>query len=863
VWSIGGYRGVISKIDSLFAIADAFTQDDLDRFLEIARVVLGEDDPALDLPEKDRWAASIHGKKREFSGAVREGISETLVLLAVHGKNLFGKRLGFDGELAAEKLVRDLLEPLSTRKLEANDRDLPLYAEAAPSAFLDIIERDLRSAQPETLGLLRPADTGIFGSSCHRSGLLWALEGLAWNPATFPRVVRILGRLSEVEINDNWANKPISSLSSIFRAWNPQTAADHETRLKAIRMLLDKHPAIGWKICLRQFGDYGNRVGGYSHKPKWRTDGYGSGEPFKTWGPINTFVLEMVEIALSRPSYTVEMLCGLIGRLHALGPEFQERVWEIVNEWHKGGADDEDIANVREKIRVTVLSRRGRKKGDAEGQANLSKTARAIYDAMLPTDVVNQHEWLFRQGWVEESADELTEVEMDFQAREKRIEKLRTEALTKIVEARGLDGVFDLAAKGSSKRQIGAYLASGILSDDQLPNLVIQCLRPLADETGRDAIAAGAMWAMNADRRNALYENLRADLSEEECLRLLLLSPYRIATWELVDQLSEEARSVYWRDVVPQYVFDAADENNEGARRLLDAKRPRAAFAALHFKLDEIRPSLLVQMLSGMARDGNDKAGEYQLHDYDIQQAFQLLDRNPDISLEEKAGLEFSYLDVLARNFRGANGHQIPNLERYVEDHPGMFVQAVVWAYKRKDGGEDPPEYRVAENREHLASRGNRLLEALERIPGQGRATEEDQRQKLSAWVSTVRKACAELDRAEIADVCLGELFSNASVGEDGVWPNEIVRDVIEDLQSEDVSNGAHTGLYNARGVHWRGEGGEQERELADKYRKWADALQFTHPFVSSSLLMSMVRTYEHEADQRDTESGIRRRLRH
>jgi len=85
----------------------------------------------------------------------------------------------------------------------------------------------------------------------------------------------------------------------------------------------------------------------------------------------------------------------------------------------------------------------------------------------------------------------------------------------------------------------------------------------------------------------------------------------------------------------------------------------------------------------------------------------------------------------------------------------------------------------------------------------------------------------------------------------------------MEDLQSEKVSNGAHTGLYNARGAHWRGEGGAQERELADKYRKWADALQFTHPFVSSSLLMSIVRTYEYEADQQDTEAGIRRRLRH
>ena len=89
VWSIGTYRGVISKIDLLYAIAGAVTPDDLNRYFSMARMVLGEDDPALDLDEDQRWAASIHGKTREFSAAFREGISETLVLLAVHGRHLF------------------------------------------------------------------------------------------------------------------------------------------------------------------------------------------------------------------------------------------------------------------------------------------------------------------------------------------------------------------------------------------------------------------------------------------------------------------------------------------------------------------------------------------------------------------------------------------------------------------------------------------------------------------------------------------------------------------------------------------------------------------------------------------------------
>lgn len=861
VWSLGNYRGVISKIDSLFAIAGAVTLGDLNHFFDIAKIVLGEDDPALDLPEKERWAAAIHGKKREFSSALREGISETLVLLAVHGKHLFGKRLGFDGELAAARLVGELLEPLETRKLEANDRDLPLYAEAAPKEFLSIIERDLRSEEPCTLGLLRPVAAGLFCSP-KRTGLLWALEGLAWNPATFPRVVKILGRLAEVKIGDNWANKPIGSLGSIFRAWMPQTAADHDSRLKAMRMLLEKHPAIGWEICLQQFGDFGSRVGDYTQKPKWRPDGYGFGDPFSTWEPTNNFVREMVKMALTMPSYTADMICDLITRLHALSVEDQENVWKIIDEWQRAGASDADIARVRDRIRVTVLSRRGRKKADEGGQATLSKIAKAVYASMEPTDIVNKHEWLFRQGWVEESADEFSGEELDFQARERRIEKLRFEALTEIAANSGLHGIFNLAMKGNSHRQIGWYLARGILNAEQLEELILQCLSK-ENDSAYNSIATGVLGALDRDQHKALFTSLRDKMSEQDALRMLLFSPYRRATWALVDQLSVEARRSYWRDVTPEFIFDAQDQNNESIGHLLGAKRPRAAFSSVHFKLDEVRPELLVRMLSDIPKDGNDKEGEYQLQSYEVQQAFKLLNRNPDVLLEEKAGLELIFIDVLARSLRGGDGHQIPNLERYIEDHPEMFVQAIAWTYKRKTPGEDPSEFSAEDGRERLALRGYHLLEALERIPGQDEATEELAREKLIEWISMVRRRCSELDRAEIADVCLGKLLASASEGKDGVWPNEAVRDVMEDLESEEITRGAHTGLYNARGAHWRGEGGGQERELAAKYRRWAEALHFSHPFVSSSLLTSMMETYEYEAERQDTEAGIRRRLRH
>ncbi|HEY1258899.1 MAG TPA: HigA family addiction module antitoxin, partial [Stellaceae bacterium] len=112
VWSIGKFRGVVSKVDALYAIQPFVIAAHIKRFFQVARIVLSESDPGLDLPEDKRWASNLYGKSRRHSAALRQGLCETLVLLSVHGNNLFSSRLGFDVEAAVNELVRQLLIPL-------------------------------------------------------------------------------------------------------------------------------------------------------------------------------------------------------------------------------------------------------------------------------------------------------------------------------------------------------------------------------------------------------------------------------------------------------------------------------------------------------------------------------------------------------------------------------------------------------------------------------------------------------------------------------------------------------------------------------------------------------------------------------
>jgi hypothetical protein len=94
----------------------------------------------------------------------------------------------------------------------------------------------------------------------------------------------------------------------------------------------------------------------------------------------------------------------------------------------------------------------------------------------------------------------------------------------------------------------------------------------------------------------------------------------------------------------------------------------------------------------------------------------------------------------------------------------------------------------------------------------------------LAKWVSDARLLFADADREDIGDELVGQVLSRSSVGVDGIWPAECVRDILETIGSVNVETGLEAGSFNARGVTTRGvyDGGVLESKLSAQYREWA-----------------------------------------
>ena len=851
VWSVGRYRGVASKIDALFAICGYMTGQDLDGFFFLAEHVLSETDPALELPESERWAASLYGKVRDYSEALREGVCETLVILAVHGNHLFRDLLGIDVEARVSSLICKLLTPLTLDKLLSHEKDLPRYAEAAPEEFLNLVEADLQQPEPVTLGLLKPVASGMFGR-CSRTGLLWALECLAWKH--LGRVSLILARLSRTAIDDNWTNKPIASLEGIYRSWLPQTAVSLEERMQSLETLTKRFPDIGWEICIAQL-DAGPQMAVPAYRPRWRSDASGVGHMVLS-EEIRNFMRKALDLVLAWPVHDRNTLGDLVEQVQGLPDEDQTKVWNLIDEWAESETDEQAKAGLRERIRRFAFMRSGRHRGP-DGETK--DRARAAYAKLEPDDLVIRNAWLFAGSWIDLAVEDIEGENVNYDRLAERIQKRRTQAMGEIWVDRGFEGVTTLLSGNSVAGTVGSSLTPILVDTRACVDFLRQCLSTAGDIEKRvDDCISSFLLFIGDEKRQEVLSAVIEDADTDRTVRLLRCAPFGRDTWRLLDRYGKAIRERYWRTVSPSWNRYSDAELTELIDRLLAAKRPRAAFDAVHLDVSRIETSRLKRLLFEAGAAGAEPEGLYRLEPYWISKALDSLDGRPGVTADEMARLEFMHVKALDRS-----EHGIPNLGRHIAESPLSFVQALAIVDKHNDGGEDPPEWKIKDPKRgaDLSSAVCRLLSRIDCIPGTGEDGKIDT-EALFAWLTETRRLCAKYGRAKIGDRYIGQLLAKAPAEEDDSWPCLPVCEAMERIASPEMGQSFCMGVRRQRGGTSRavGEGGAQKRALVAKYRSWAKRRAIDYPYVGS-VLESIAASYEWDAREHDDKAKINQRL--
>ena len=862
VWTAGKYRGMVAQLDTLEIVAPYVIEADLVCFFKLAKEVLSEEDPALDLPESVRWLAKIYGKTRNTSPELRQSLCGTLVLLATRGHQLFRDTVEFDLEERVNRLIRELLTPLTSKVWDSQRGILPSLAEAAPGEFLRLLEEDLKEEEPTVLTLFRPP-IGRVPGDCPRTELLWALEALAWKPERLYRVVEILANLSRIDLDDRWENKPINSLKAIFRSWLPQTAANVQDRKLVLTGLIGSFPEIAWKLCADQFSSK-FRTGHYNYSPRFRNDALQAGGVASD-DEIRQFTQHVVDIAIEWSQHDTHTLGDLVKSLRCLQEDDQLRVWNLIDSWCRSTSEDTEKAVLRETIRQHALTQHSQ---NIEIPELSQKRAQEIYDNLAPSNLINKHQWLFAQPTLKLLEPDIVDRKFDYETGEKKIVAKRVQAVEEIWLEQGLSGILELLGRSRTPFEIGECLKDVVTKslDDVVSELIsytgsVDAQRIEICLTGLLASQEGDVMAELL--KDAVSRFLDQKVGEDELVLFLCCAPFRKSVWEWAPKAGESVRKNYWQTVIPHWFPDAVSELENAIDELLIADKPREALSLIEIGVELITSERIVRILRGVAINATNpldqlKYGNSDLYPFSIQSALAELAKRKAVSRQELARLEMPYISVLTRDSFG-----IPHLERELASSPHLFIHAVSCAFPSSEGDEDPVawcEYKG--DMELREARMDSFLRSARVTPG----TLEDgsvSRTELMKWVKEARQLCLKYKRGEEGDKSIGMLLSNSPIGTDGIWPCEAVRDALEETRSEDIKAGMIAGVENLRGVTLRGlgDGGDQERDLAEKYRNWQHQVPVTYWFTIE-VLKEIARRYDKDASNWDKREIDRSRTR-
>jgi len=218
--------------------------------------------------------------------------------------------------------------------------------------------------------------------------------------------------------------------------------------------------------------DPGSRVGHYAHRPRWRSNASGAGEPLRNAEPYQ-FARAALDLALAFPHHDETMLCDLIPTLHSFREVDQDKVWNLIDTWTAKEQDEARRAVVREHIRRYAFTRRSK---HLRLSNHAKDRARQAHDRLIPKDVVIRHRWLFAAQWLQESVAELEDDNLDYEKREEAVRKARVEALREIWSETGFEGILALAATNGTPVTIGWHLADGVIDEAGSPEFLTRCL---------------------------------------------------------------------------------------------------------------------------------------------------------------------------------------------------------------------------------------------------------------------------------------------------------------------------------------------------------------------------------------------------
>jgi hypothetical protein len=827
-----GIWKVVKRAELWTLLESRILDQNLGTFRSLAVKVLKERDPAFELPTEERYAASIHGKVLDHSHVLRKGIAEGLAILGSQPDACSNCSQG-EAETTCVLVIREIFAAADWVIWGSLNSLLPTLAEAAPGEFLDMVEKALRLTPCPFDELFAQEGNGITGGN-YLTGLLWALEGLAWDEQYLVRVCIALGELASHDPGGQWANRPSRSLETILLPWLPQTLASVDKRKVAVRTLLREWPDIAWNLLIQLLPGQ-HQISHGSYKPNWRKtipDDREKGVTYQEYWQQASFY---AELAVKTAGHNTPQISELIDHFDNLPKPAFDQLVEVLS--------SQTIVELPEDQRLllwdhlTKFTNRHRRFSDAKWALSdeLITSIEKVAEKLAPTNPFNLYQHLFT-----DRDFDLYEENGDWKEQQKRFDARRETAIAEIFQQNGIDGVIRFAESVVSPSQVGHAL--GVIENEVIEQALLPHFLDATDNKHK-ALVSGFIWSRYRIKGWEWCDNInKSGWTPEQTGHFLACLPFNKEAWNRASKWLQENQGEYWSRTGAN-AYQADGDLAIAIEKLIEHGRPHSAINCLDRMRHAKQPINVDQCVRSLLAALSSSEPTYAMAGYHIVELIKFIQSEPSVAQEDLFKVEWAYLPLLDCH----SGAAPKLLESRLASDPEFFCEVIRLIYRSKK--EDQASKESTKESEAIATNAWLLLHEWKTPPG----SQEDgtfSAEHFNEWLQRVKTLCIESGHLEVALINIGEVLIHAPSDPEGLWIHRTVATALNDRGAEDMRNGFSTGTYNSRGGHLVDPTGKPEKELAEQIRLRAEDVENAGFQRFAVTLRDLSVSYESEAER-------------
>lgn len=842
VQNIGGIWYLTSKYDCWLECEEFLTREKRTSFLEETLKLYLNYNEEFDLPIEKRWASAIFIDEKTVSNGVYKGIADTLCMM----RNFYEEHKRISQIQEIVRVVEEIFQAAvkDWRLWATLDPILPDLAETSPNSFMTIINTEL-SKQNHIFGNLFLESKNIIFDRSYHNGILWGIERLAWFPEYLSFATVLLAKIIKSYGDLKLSNQPKETLNNIYFPMFPQTTANAQERLEAIDLIRKRFSDIAWKLMIGFLPAYQGYIK-LNIKPNWsnmelrQTPTNKEVSEFLT--PVFLRIIEDVKIKKSRWVDLIKSITKI--------PKVKQTqvIIELENlDFEQMTPMDSKaiLAAIRELISTLNSYPDLPRKIEYEQVEILMK----IYEDNQPDDLVERYYWLFGNN-----VQLLEGVTRNWRQDEKRRKDKRIDALKQIVKNEGVQGILQL-----SKKIDNGYFAGYLLGEIDISN-ELDCL-PLilnleSDNYSSAELSKGFLQSKlrenNVWGKKYLEENIN-QWSENLISKYILCFPPNNETWNMLNEFDEEINLAYWSNIEVARIRNCSqDEFLYSITNLLKFNRPLSSGTLILENIEHITEKNLAIIDEVLRHCFNVSPVMDRTHYSTKHLLLKLYTILFDNKYQEEQLMFFEW-NLLP--FYEVDLYVPRILHKKLDENPEYFVEIVCNAYKSKSElAQD-----LSEENQQIAKFSVMLVESYRGIP---KRSDEYDHAYLINWINQVRQGFAKNDRVEVGEILLGQMLSGSPVDDDGCWPHESTRIILDQYSTDKLVRGFCRGVIDSRGGTSRSptEGGAQEKAIVKKYKRYRVCLASKWPLLAT-IIDRIILYYQSEAEFHDLRAELRKDL--